>query len=311
MEFSFASLSNLEIEYLTAEFINPFLNLRIQKNMNDFLYKYFVEPIQTHEGYNLVNTITYAAIALVCVFLIFRWFRKSKIKVDSKFILNIIPFVLLGSTVRVVTDSIYTGVFKPITPIHKAILDSHIYDYGYLTTSPGIYLVTAGVLLVSLFLLHKMKKLDKLWIVGTALFVPHLLLLVPFMKYALYSIPIILLAIIPALIIFKLYKSKLYSFMVFSQALDGAATFFIIDFGAKLMGIQYGEQHVISRGVGELFGTFFTFYLIKVLIASAVAYLLNSEKKNSEEEKNFIVLLIIIIGLAPGVRDILRMVVGG
>lgn len=279
--------------------------------MNEFLYKYFVEPIQTHEGYNIVNTITYAAIALVCVFLIFRWFKKSGIKVDSKFISNIIPFVLLGSTVRVVTDSIYTGVFKPITPIHKAILDSHIYDYGYLTTSPGIYIVTAGILLLSLFVLYKIKKLDKLWIVGTVLFVPHFLLLVPFMKYAIYSIPIILLAVIPALIIFKLYKSKLYSAMVFSQALDGAATFFVIDFGAKLMGIQYGEQHVISRGVGELFGTFFTFYLIKVLIASAVAYLLNSEKKANEEEKNFICLLIIIIGLAPGVRDILRMVVGG
>ncbi len=299
--------------------------------MNDFLYKYFVEPIQTHEGYNLVNTLTYALIAIVCVYFIFRWFKRSGIKVDKKFIMNVIPFVLLGSTVRVVTDSIYTGVFKPITPIHKAILDSHIYDYGYLTTSPGIYLVTAGILLLSLFLLHKMKKLDKLWVVGTVLFIPHFLLLIPFMKYAIYSIPIILLAIIPALIIFKLYKSRLYSFMVFSQALDGAATFFIIDFGAKLIGIQYGEQHVISRGVGELFGTFFTFYLIKVLIASAVVYLLNSEKKSSDhcdrksvtspqienkkqfadEEKNFIVLLIIIIGLAPGVRDILRMTVGG
>ena len=65
--------------------------------------------------------------------------------------------MLLGSTVRVVTDAIDAGRFLPITPIHDLILKSHIYDYGFLTVSPGIYLVVAAILLVSLAILKKIE----------------------------------------------------------------------------------------------------------------------------------------------------------
>jgi len=295
--------------------------------MDDFIYKYFIKPVLNYEGYNIVNTLTYAVIALLAVYIIYNLFKKYKIEINERFAYGIMSFVLLGSTIRVVTDSIDNGIFKAITPIHELILNSHIYDYGLVTASPGIYIVIAALFFGSIIILNNLKKLDYLPYVGLVLWIPHFVLLLPFMKYLIYSIPIILLGVIPGYIVYKLFKNKIYAMMTFAHGLDGGATFFIIDYFGKIAGIGYGEQHVFSSFIGEVFGTYFTFYLLKVAIAGLVAYVLVKEKigftDDSEKsrqvdkdltmdnkEKLYVALLIIIMGLAPGLRDVIRMVVG-
>ena len=121
--------------------------------MENFIYDYFIDPIWSYSGYNIVNTLTYAAIAILAVYLIYG-VLKNRIKIDKKFVCAILWFVLFGSTLRVVTDSIDSGVMQPITFIHQLVLDSHIYDYGYLTVSPGVYIVTASLLFISMFILY-------------------------------------------------------------------------------------------------------------------------------------------------------------
>lgn len=278
--------------------------------MGNFIYDYFVDPILSRTGYNLVNTFTYAIIALIALYLVYREFKKHNIKIDEKFILSLIPFILLGSTVRVVTDAIDAGKFLPITPIHSFVLASHIYDYGFLTASPGIYIVIAAILFLTMSILHVFKRPDLLAPVGYALWLPNFLLLVPFFKFWWFALPAIFLALVPALIIWKFTKNKIYALMVGSQALDGAATFTILDFSNRFLGTNYFEQHVISNGLCGLFGTCFTFYLVKVGISMAAAYLLLREKDASDNEKYFVALIILIMGLAPGIRDLLRVIAG-
>ena len=41
------------------------------------------------------------------------------------------------------------------------------------------------------------------------------------------------------------------------------------------------------------------------------AVCLISKEKMDEEDKNFVILVLLIMGFAPGIRDILRMTVGG
>ena len=286
--------------------------------MENFIYDYFIKPIWDKTGYNVVNTIVYAGIAIVAVYYLNQLLRK-KVTIDQKFVRNVLCFVLFGSTVRVVTDSIDNNVFKPITPIHQFVLDSHLWDYGYLTVTPGVYIVTASLLLISLAILYKLKKIDWLGYVGLTLWLPHFLLLLPFMKYAEYAIPIVILAIIPAYFAWKYFKDVVLALIVAGQALDGAATFFVIDIFSKISGITYFEQHVFSNAIGQGSGSFFTFYLLKVGIAIAAAYVLSKEKSKVEfkifswdlsMDKNFLALVIMIMGFAPGIRDILRMVVG-
>jgi uncharacterized membrane protein len=277
--------------------------------MENFLYDYFIAPIWDHSGYNIVNTLVYAAIAILAVYGIFRLLRNI-LKFDSQFIYGVLSFVLLGSTLRVVTDSIDTGVFKAATPIHQLVLESGIYDYGYLTVSPGIYIVTAFLLFLSMAVLGYLKRMDLLGYVGLALWIPHFLLLVPFMSYAAYAIPILVLAAIPTVIGLKYLKDGILTGVVAGHSLDGAATFFIIDFFGSLTGIKYAEQHVFSGAVGELLDTFLTFYLLKIAISFGAAYLLQKEKMDIQE-RNFIALVLMIIGFAPGIRNVLRMVIGG
>ncbi|HID72407.1 TPA: DUF63 family protein, partial [Candidatus Micrarchaeota archaeon] len=209
--------------------------------MENFINDYFIRPIWEHSGYNIVNTLTYAAIAIVAVYVIYK-FLKGRMKIDGMFIRNVMCFVLFGSTVRVVTDAIDTGAFRAVTPIHQMVLDSHIYDYGYLTTSPGVYLVTAFLMFVSMAVLHRLKRMELLGYVGLALWLPHFLLLVPLMDYAIYAVLILVLAAIPTYIAYRYVKDWILTAVVAGHALDGAATLFVIDFFSNMTGVRYGEQ---------------------------------------------------------------------
>ena len=277
--------------------------------MDDFVYKYFILPIFDRSGYNIVNTVVYAIIAIVALYVINRKIR-GKIAINNDFIVGVLTFVLFGSTLRVVTDSIDTGVFKPVSQIHQLVLDSHIYNYGYFTVTPGIYILTAGLLIITMTILYKIKRMDCLKWVGTLLWVPHLLLLLPFMMYLNHALVIAALAVIPAYVSQLILKDKKLSAIVLAQATDGAATFYIIDIFSKISGKQYFEQHVFSAAIGNYFGSFISFYLLKVIIGFGAAYLISTEKMD-QEDKNFIILVLLIMGFAPGIRDILRMSVGG
>lgn len=277
----------------------------------DFLYDYFLYPIASRGGYNLVNTLVYAVIALVALYAIWQLFRKNKLVIDKQFIYAVLPFVLLGSTISAIKDAISSNemVFTPITPIHEFILTSHIYDYGYFTVTPGIYIVTVVILFISIGVLYALNKMKYLGHVGMALWIPHVLLIVPFMKYILDGLPIIILALIPGVIAFKYFKNEMYALIVSAHALDGAATFWVIDVFGPRIGKSYFEQHVVGGFIGELFGTFFAFYLLKVGIAFVVSSVLLKEKED-ENFKYFIALAIMIMGFAPAIRNILRMAMG-
>jgi uncharacterized membrane protein len=287
--------------------------------MDNFIYDYFIRPIWEHSGYNAVNTVAYAAIALASVYLIYLAL-KGRVKMDGRFVAGALAFVLFGSTMRVVTDSIDSKVFAPVTQLHAFVLDSHILDYGYLTVTPGIYIVTAALYLASLWLGYKFGKPMLPAYAGLILWLPLFLLLVPFMGYAAYALPVLGLAAIPAYAAWLWLKDRNLAAIVAGQALDGAATFFVIDVFSRISGIAYFEQHVLSSAIGDMFGTYFVFYIIKVSIALAAAYVLSKEKedivlfslpgRDVTISKQLIALVLMIIGFAPGIRDMLRMVVG-
>ncbi|MEM3422846.1 MAG: DUF63 family protein [Candidatus Bilamarchaeaceae archaeon] len=285
------------------------LNIHAVDSMEKFIYEYFVDPIISKTGYNIVNTITYAIIAIVAIYIIYGLLQKSKIKIDNNFIFGALSFVLLGSTMRVITDSIDTGVFASITPIHKLILDSHIYDYGFLTVTPGIYIVTAFLFLSSVFLLNRFGKIKYLWKVGMILWLPHFLLVLPFSKYFLLVFAIVIMAAIPLVLARILFKENTLSFVVGAHALDGAATFIAIEIAPIFAPLSYFEQHVFSRWIGIVGDSYFLFYFVKIAISVIAAWAIKNEKMD-ENEKNYICLVLIIMGLAPGLRDMLRLLIG-
>ncbi len=295
----------------------------------DFICTNFIAPLWDHAGYNPVNTLTYALIALVVAYAIYASFKRLGIKVDRDFVISILPFIALGSTVRVVTDTIDTGVMQaaalansgnPLGALYSAILVSHLFDYGYLTVTPGIYVVTGLLAIAAVLLFHVLLKRPALLpAFGLLLWIPNLLLLLPLLRYPQFAALILLLAGIGTALSFAIaarywgLKDRLLGLIIAAHALDGASTYVIVGLFPTLAGGSYFEQHVLSRAIGELFGTAFPvsylpYLIVKLAFSTAAAVVL--EKEEEGQARNFILLLLVIFGLAPGIRDVLRIAVG-
>jgi len=98
--------------------------------ISDFIYKYYIDPIKTGQAYNVVDTLTYAIILVIGVYLIYRWMSSSTymadvgFKFDERFILATVPYVILGGVLRVIED---TGMITS--------------DWRFLLITPLIYFV--------------------------------------------------------------------------------------------------------------------------------------------------------------------------
>jgi len=286
--------------------------------LDEFIYRYYIQPIQEHSGYNEVNTLTYVVAALLAAYGIFFLLKRERIRIDRGFVLSVIPFILFGSTFRVIVDAVDTGVAAAHREalfglFGRIVIDSGIYNYGYLTVTPGIYVVVGLLTIASIIVFHRLGAGRWLAHFGWALWLTQLILFLPLAKNNLYFALILFIAlggVLMAQPFLRHYRVRLplSGAVVFSHALDGGATFVIIDIYNRFAGASYFEQHVLGRWIGDLFGTMLAFYVIKVAFATGACIILDREK--DEEEKLYILLLLIIFGLAPGVRDALRLLAG-
>ena len=294
-------------------------------SVEDFIRDYFESPILQRTGYNAINTLAYAAIALAVLYLAWRFMKKRKFDfAGSGFLLAASWFVLFGSTARVLTDLSDAGRTAQAAnaggwpgAIYAAIHSWGIFDYGYLTVTPGIYLVTAALFLCALALGKAMKNDRFAFYAGMALWLPCLALLLPFMANFWFAAIALAIACAGSLVAFAAIQNwgemKLglhQKLAIFGQALDGAATFTVIDLFSKTTGQGYFEQHVLSAGIGQAtplgFGAFF---LVKLALSSLIVYLLSKEKMDGRD-RALVLIVVAIMGFAPGIRDLLRMLCG-
>lgn len=289
------------------------------------MQEYFVNPIFERTGYNAINTLAYAAIALLCLYLIWRMLRKAGFDFAGKdFLCGAGAFVLFGSTSRVLTDLADAGAFSymaavggPLAPFYSWLSQTGIFTYGYLTVTPGIYVITALAFLLSIAIGRAMKNGRFPMYAGLALWLPCALLLLPFAEhFAFFALAIGIAAagwLAAKWGLEKFCKRKLdlrENIAIFGQALDGAATFVVIDIFGKQAGRQYFEQHVLSSGIGGATPLgFLLFFAVKVALASAIVYFLSKEKLGAHD-RALVLIVVAIMGFAPGLRDLLRMLCG-
>ncbi|MEM4348503.1 MAG: DUF63 family protein [Candidatus Anstonellaceae archaeon] len=286
--------------------------------MEEFIQEYFLNPISERSGYNIVNTLTYAAIALISLYVIWKVLKRKVDFSSSDFLFALGSFVLLGSTCRVLTDLADFGALAQAAAkegIFGLIFQAtqKIFAYGYLTVTPGIYLVIALVFLTSLWSARMLGNIRLAGYFGITAWSVCILLFLPFAKYWEYFILALLVASASSFAIFWLFKRKLLlqeRLAIFGQAVDGATTFVVIDIFAEYTGKRYFEQHVLSSAIGTAtpFG-FLLFLAVKVLLAALVVHTLHKESMDSNE-KAFVLAVVAVMGFAPGIRDGLRMLAG-
>ena len=82
---------------------------------DQFIWRYFWGTIEADaqeesygdvtEAYNPINTIFYAIIVIIVLYWLYKMFKKYKIDIDFKFLLAILPFILIGSISRALEDA--------------------------------------------------------------------------------------------------------------------------------------------------------------------------------------------------------------
>ena len=235
-----------------------FIKLSLEANcMADFVQENFINPIWERSGYNPVNTLTYAAIALAVAWVLYKLLKRERIAIDQKFVFSIMPFILFGSTMRVITDAVDTGVMAlhAGNPLVDFVLSSHIYDYGYLTVTPGTYVVVGLITIAAVFGLNRIRRPDLIAPLGIALWLSQLVLLASVLQFWSFTALALGIALVGAyaghLVLRHMkFASRVGALVVFGHALDGAATYTIIDIFGPAVGRQYFEQHVLSRAIG-------------------------------------------------------------
>ncbi len=259
----------------------------------DFIKKYYIDSLVYKQGYNIVNTITFAIILIIVVILLYRFLRKY-ISFDFNFVIGNLPFVLLGSSARVIEDA---GFLEP--PV------------SYLFMTPFIYILIFLIAFPTLIISIKMKGEDYWKYYGaTGLFLSILCLGILFS-----NLEVINGWLFPAVIFFAAIFTIAYQFIFervypamnnrlsklvfFSHMIDGFATFLGIQF------LGYWELHVLPRFLINVAGPWIM-VVAKIAVFVPVLYILDSTEEE-ENFKNFIKFILIVLGLAPGLRDSLRM----
>lgn len=258
-----------------------------------FLEEYFINPVIYETGkYNIFNTLAYGLILVASAYAVFEILRKLKIRSDSHFTYSLVPFIALGSGLRVLRDA------KILTS------DIFVTPWSYVT----IFLIAFPILLVSIAAQRRFKI--EYWktmsAAGVLLCLPVYLLLLSMATNVLalaeiVSIPgawyIALTAVSKAA---PQLLTKQNVLIISAHMLDASSTFV-----SKYLG--FVEEHVVAGALIPAFGPWIMFPL-KLAVVIPVLYLFD---KNVEDKdfRNWLKIVVLILGLGPGIRNTMAVTV--
>lgn len=277
-----------------------------------FVTEYFVQPIvdSSVPGYNLVNTLTYGIILLTLTFyVIYPQLQKRGFVFDWPFLKMLLPYILFGTSLRVLEDQrILLRSANPLEP-------------GFYILTPGIWILTFVLVIIGIVLGKKFGKQNKereqkiTMIFGLILALPIFLFNLFNGEELAGALGIIALTALVCGAIFFLAKKFSWRFLenplaktaFLGQVLDTSATFIALEF------FGCGEQHVIPRLLFGAFGNL-SFFFVKIPLVLLVLYWLHKEYTHGKDADakllGFILIFVSILGLATGTRDLITVMAG-
>jgi uncharacterized membrane protein len=273
-------------------------------DLGNFINEYYIHPIIYDTGYNPVNTITWAIILGLSLFGVVKLLNKLKVTVDEVFIFAVSPYIFVGGSLRVIEDA--GTVAAPLK---------------YLLIAPLIYFLIFAVCVAALVGsvgLQRVTRINYHWpfaLVGVGWGVLNLWLLytratsfnAPFLALILTVVAALSLGVyvIARLLNFTLLKDRVNAYVLDGQLFDATATSFGLTF------LSYAEKHVLPNFLIEATGTAFVMYPLKIIVTIPVLFIIDQYLKNESKNLTGLVkLAILIVGIAPAVRDTLRMTLG-
>lgn len=277
--------------------------------ISQFINTYYLDPIRTDSGYNPVNTFTWAVILGICLFWVFKLLEKLEVKMTPRFIASVLPFVLAGSSLRVIEDS-------PAGLVHP--------PFSYLLITPNIYFLVFAITVGCLWISIRMQKAGLVKdfhftfaSFGLVWFFINLIILLHFQHVVAAYIPLFVIGVGTGLtfafyLIARYFKSSIFTdplnlSILLIHLMDASSTYIGVD---KL---GYFSKHVVPSYLIHLTGTALIMYPLKLIIFIGVIYLLDTQFEDEERSLNLkmlIKMVILILGLSTATRDTIRMTLG-
>ncbi len=249
--------------------------------------------IYLHPGYTILNTVVFGIILGICILLIIKMFKYIK-KDPAELMIPLIPFIFFGSSAR-------------------ALVDNNIYPLTYLLVTPGIYLLTGLMAIITLLFavfIERKTNFDYRYIiftVGAVVCIPNILFMSPINLVATLQV-VGVWAIVSSIFVLLRNKWSLLSnrfnlSVLMAHLFDASSTYIAVDY------YGYYEQHVLPSALTALFGTALVMFPLKIVVILGALYIIDTYIED-RTIANMLKLAIFILGLAPGLRNFLSLIMG-
>lgn len=271
--------------------------------IRQFIFYYYIDPIVYGTGWNPVNTLTFGILLCVILFGILKLLEKLDIEIDRQFILAVVPYIMVGGVLRVLEDA---GTF--VSPVK------------YLFITPLVHFFVLIVCIIILLTLVRLRQINKIGAitpmfgyVGVAWFVLSILILLLKTEVVFPWVPVVVVGITTVLTsaIYlmgkgsKFLNDRFSIFIIWSHLFDASSTHIGVDF------LGYLEKHILPALLIELSSTAMVMYPLKLVVIIPILYILNTQFKDTDDKLgNMLKLAILMMGLSPGLRNTLRMMLG-
>ncbi|MFZ3382950.1 MAG: DUF63 family protein [Candidatus Methanoperedens sp.] len=276
-----------------------------------YIDKYYLSGIINDTSYNPVDTLTYAIVLGISLFGVLKLLEKLSVKIDTRFMISVTPYIIAGSALRVLEDS---KVFAP--PLKYLFVTPIIYFF--------MFVVTVSILVIAIYLERKGKISDYHTFFGYAGAAWAILNISALLAAGRIENPypvavIMVLGIVSTGIVylisrklnFTLLTNKVNISILFTHLLDASSTFIGMDW------LNYYEKHVAPTFFIDLAGNFtehpsLVMFPLKLLVFIPVLYMLDNKLEDEKEKKliSLMKLAILVLGLSPAVRNTLRILMG-
>ncbi len=264
-----------------------------------WIFRYYIDPIIYDTSYNPVDTVTWALMLGIMVLALARASKKFDIKFDEGLVAATVPYILAGSSLRVVEDA---RIVSP--PLSYLLITPIIYFLVFFVTSSSLIL-TMWIWKESYLkayaevgILCTLVNLAILFISG--LENPGVLVAVAAMGSAVAGLIYLLKGPIHGL---RFLGANFNLAILLSHMLDASSTYV----GVDLFG--YYEKHVVPTYLIDMAGTAAIMYPLKLIVILPILYIVD-ETLDDPSLRNLTNLTLITLGLAPAVRNTLRLALG-
>ncbi|MDD4448738.1 MAG: DUF63 family protein [Methanothrix sp.] len=264
-----------------------------------FVQKYYIDPVIYDTSYNPVDTITWAIILGLAIIGLLKLLGRLNILMDERLLLSTLPYILAGSSLRVIEDANLVAA-----------------PWRYLLITPLIFFLVFFITAAFLIITRKIwgeKFHAKYAAIGFLWTVFNLAVLSSLGLKNAWVIAAVFLAgsALAGGILFcgrrlsalKFLGERFNQMVIYAHMLDASSTYIGVDW------FSYYEKHVVPTFFINLVGTAAIMFPLKLLVLLPVLYMI--DKSMAEPSlRNLTRLALITLGLAPAVRNTLRLALG-